>query len=138
MPSPDHSTRTLSESKALLRKVVNAKIRSARDFANFIMQAPPVSPSHYSHGKGWRPSTDHISDNLNPTEEFVLRIAFELQNGMLDLNHFVDRPYNSLFGMRNVDGHHQRRYILRAKICKHKQAFTEVYFPWVLHIFSHV
>jgi len=130
-----NSSRSFTEAKNYLYRLADARITTVADFARFALRSPQITPAHYAHGKDWKISLDDHPAILNPTEELILRITYELQVGLLRESQLIERPYATLFASIQSNGHSQRRYILRARICRYKLAFTDEYFPWLLNIF---
>lgn len=98
-------------------------VRLVRDFKQFVTYAITscitLHPRHY-----------HLAGcGINPAEELLLRIAYEVQRGFISKRSADKHPFNAVFSV-TAEGHHVKKHQLRACIAKRYKTYLASAFPW--------
>lgn len=111
---------------AVLREATHflMDVRPVRDFHQFVSYAIKscitLHPRHY-----------HLAGaGINPAEELLLRIAYEVQRGFITKRDTDKHAFNAVFSAAAEGGHHVKKHQLRACIAKRYRAYLASAFPW--------
>lgn len=121
---------TYGETIRFLDGIISRHVGSTETFVHYVKnRAARLVPDNYRYGKNWRKAPQA----LNPTEEFIVRIAYELQSGDIRAGDLVRSP-SAIFSKKDTNGHHLRRIVLRRKILEKEVGFAKSYYPWLLNV----
>lgn len=123
-PFKKKSNGSFADSKKFLDDIVKSNIKTPMQFIVFVKNAPRLIPANY------HPADTTVA--LSRTDEFILRVAFELQVGIIKPDDFINRPA-ALYELKNSDGHHLRRFILKSKIKTSESSYLFKYFQCIQH-----